>query len=247
MATQLLIYENVEPLSWERHRDCCVEWGEDYSYSGKINAVPLMATEFPHAASEYAIAFTRTGEDVLPAVILGLKPGQNLYLSQKAWTARYIPAFVRRYPFVFAPTPDGQGFVLCVDETFSGFNRDGRGQRLFDEQAKATPYVDDVLKFVRDYEAQYRRAREFCGRIRQLGLLDAVEANIALASGEKLSLNGMLAVNRAKLQALPAEQLAELVKTGELELLYLHLQSMRNIGGLTERLTQPPTGAFPGG
>lgn len=247
MATQLLIYETVEPLSGERHRDCSVETGGDYSFSGKINAVPLMATEFPLAASEYTIAFTRTGEDVLPAAILGLKAGQNLYLSQKAWTARYIPAFVRRYPFVFAPTPDKRGFVLCIDETFAGFNRDGRGQRLFDEQAKATPYVDDVLKFVRDYEAQYRRTRELCSRIRQLGLLDAIEANIALASGEKLSLSGMLAVNRAKLQALPAEQLAELVKTDELELLYLHLLSMRNLGMLTERLAPSPTGALPGG
>ena len=38
-------------------------------------------------------------------MILGGEKDQNLYLDDAGkWTARYIPAFVRRYPFVFAQT-----------------------------------------------------------------------------------------------------------------------------------------------
>jgi hypothetical protein len=51
-----------------------------------------------------------------------------------------------------------------------------------------------------------------------------------------LSLTGFMAVSRAKLKAIPGDKLAELVKTGELELLYLHLQSMRNFLELPGRL-----------
>jgi hypothetical protein len=55
-------------------------------------------------------------------------------------------------------------------------------------------------------------------------------------SGEKLSLSGFMAVNRAKLKALTGDKLAELAQTDELELLYLHLQSMRNFLALPGRL-----------
>jgi hypothetical protein len=45
-----------------------------------------------------------------------------------------------------------------------------------------------------------------------------------------------MAVSRAKLKALSGDKLAELAKTDGLELLYLHLQSMRNFLGLPGRL-----------
>ena len=57
-----------------------------------------------------------------------------------------------------------------------------------------------------------------------------------ISSGEKLSLGGFMAVNREKAKALPAEKLSELAKTDELELLYLHLYSMRNFPAMAQRL-----------
>src|SRR5262249_47003440 len=72
--------------------------------------------------------------------------------------------------------------------------------------------------------------------VRELDLLESMQAQVETKSGEKWSLAGFMAVNRAKLKAIPADKLAELVKTDELELLYLHLQSMRNFSGLPGRL-----------
>src|SRR6266436_3056419 len=119
-----------------------------YSFRAKVNSVPLMAVEFPQAAAEYAIVFAGSPENVMPAVILGLRRDENLYLSGGAdWVAKYKPAFVRRYPFVFSNTPDAQRFLLCIDEAFSGLNREGRGQKLFDGEDKPTTYVDNMLKF----------------------------------------------------------------------------------------------------
>ena len=45
-----------------------------------------------------------------------------------------------------------------------------------------------------------------------------------------------MAVSREKLKALPAETLAEMAKTDELELIYLHLHSLRNFDRLRDRL-----------
>ena len=148
---------------------------------------------------------------------------------------------MRRYPFVFSTADDGKTFMLCVDEAFPGFNREGRGQRLFDG-GKPTPYVDNVLKFLQEYQAQFTRTRAFCKKVRELGLLEPMQAQISMGSGERLSLGGFWAVNRAKVKALPGDKLAELAKTDELELLYLHLQSMRNFDALRDRLVVVQSG-----
>jgi hypothetical protein len=237
MTAQLLIYETVVPVSAARHRDCAVEIGGNYGFSKKTNSVPLMAVEFPAAAFEYPIVFAGTKENVMPVVILGVRDNQNLYLSQDdKWDAKYIPAFVRRYPFVFSNSANGRRPMLCIDEEFSGFNREGRGQKLFGEDKKPTPYVENILKFLRDYQAQFERTQAFCQKVRELDLLESMQAQVETKSGEKWSLAGFMAVNRAKLKAIPADKLAELVKTDELELLYLHLQSMRNFSGLPNRI-----------
>src|SRR6185295_1329495 len=108
MAKQLLIYESAVPVSATRHRQSSVEPSKGYGFSAGINAVPLMAVEFLRAASEYAIVFTAVGDEVAPAVVLGIRGDQNLYLTTDAqWKAKYIPAFIRRYPFVFSTSQDG--------------------------------------------------------------------------------------------------------------------------------------------
>ena len=236
MATQLLIYETAVPVSAARHRDASVEVGADYAFARNVNSVPLMAVEFPHAAAEYAVVFAGAQDAVMPAVILGMRGNENLYLAHGKWSAKYIPAFLRRYPFIFSTLDEGKSFVLCVDEAFPGFNRQGSGQRLIGENGKATPYVENVLKFLQEYQAQFNRTKEFCRKVKELDLLEPMQAQIDMASGERLSLGGFWAVNRARLKALSGEKLAELARTDELELLYTHLQSMRNFNLLRERL-----------
>ena len=240
MPTQLLIYETAVPVNPGRHGTWSVEVGADYGFTRNINSVPLMAVEFPHAAPEYPIVFAGTAAAVLPAVILGVRTNENLYLSPEgAWQAKYLPAFVRRYPFVFSTTDEGKTFTLCVDEAFAGFNQAGRGARLFDDEGKATPYVQNVLTFLQEYEAQFRRTQAFCRTLMERDLLEPMQAQITQPSGERLSLTGFQAVNRERLKKLPGDALAQLAATDELELIYLHLQSLRNFEGVKDRLAAP--------
>jgi hypothetical protein len=237
MASQMLFYESAVPVSSARHGGWSVEVGTDYAFSRNVNSVPLMAVEIPNAATEYAVVFSGSGEAMIPAVILGMRGNENLYLTaQGGWQAKYIPAFVRRYPFVFSRSADGNTFTLCIDESFPGFNQQGRGERLFNDQNKPTPYVENVLKFLEQYQMEFRRTQAFCAKLRELDLLEPMRAQGNLDTGERISLSGFMAVNRDRLKALPAEALAELAKTDALELLYLHLQSMRNFSGMMDRL-----------
>lgn len=241
MSTQLLIYETAVPVSASRHSDSYVERG-GYGFSRNVNAVPLTAVEFVPAAAEYAIVFTGTDEVVMPAVILGMRGEENAYIdSANEWHAKYIPAFIRRYPFIFSSTNDGQTLTLCIDEDYAGFNREKRGQALFGEDGKPTPYVDNVLNFLQEYQSQFQRTQAFCKKLRELGLFEPMQATLSLDTGERLSLTGFMAVNRDKLKALSGEVLAELAKTDELELIYLHLQSMRNLTNMKDRMVNSPS------
>lgn len=237
MTKQLLIYESAVPVSAARHGDASVENTGGYAFSAGVNAVPLMAVEFLHAAAEYSIVFTAAGDDVMPAVVLGLRGDQNLFLAPDAqWKAKYVPAFIRRYPFVFSTSADGATLTLCIDESYPGLNREGRGQQLFGDDKKPSAYTEQVLKFLQDFQARFQRTRTFCKRMKDFGLLEPMQAQVTTPKGEKITLSGFLAVNREKLRALSGEQLAELAKTDELELLYTHLHSMRNFNDMKDRL-----------
>jgi hypothetical protein len=237
MTTQLLIYKTAIPVSRSRHGNWSLEARPNYAFSGEVNSVPLMAVEFPQAASEYAIVFAGNDEEVLPAVILGVRGNENLFLEKDAhWGAKYIPAFLRRYPFVFSRS--GDRFLLCIDEEYPGFNQEGRGERLFNDDGKPTAYVDNVLKFLQEYQAQFLRTQRFCARLKELDLLEPMQAQVTMEGGRRVSLGGFMAINRDKVKALSGDMLATLSKTDELELIYLHLHSMRNFDRLRERLEQ---------
>lgn len=242
MTTQLMIYETAVPVSSGRHAKASVEAGKGFAFTRKVNSVPLMAVEFPQAAAEYAVMFAKNGDDVVPVVILGARQNENLYLNaDDAWHGEYVPAFIRRYPFVFSASDDGKTFTLCVDEAFQGLNYQGRGQALFAEDGKQTPYVDNVLKFLQEYRTQFLRTQTFCNKLKELDLLEPMQAQFTLGSGETTSLTGFQMVDRKRLKALPAETLSQLATTDELELIYLHLQSMRNFNSVKNRLLETQT------
>lgn len=248
MAKQLMIYEQVVPVSSQVHGDLSVESGIPYNFARGVRAVPLVAAEIPHAAREYTVVFAATDKEggVTPFVILGVKDEQNLYVSEEGdWTAKYIPAFVRRYPFVFAAIEDGKKFTLCIDESWEGCNREGRGERLFDSEGNRTQFLDRLVKFNEEFQRNAQMTSLYCNKLKELELLDAKEArlNIGGEGGEEVKLTGFLVVNREKLNSLPAETLAELAKNGALELTYAHLLSMNNLGIMAGRMTE--NGAAP--
>ena len=254
MTTQLLIYESAVPVSNQRHAKWSVEVGADYAFSRNVNAVPLMAVEFLPAATEYAIVFAAEGDNLLPAAILGMRGKENLYLSaDNKWQAKYIPAFVRRYPFVFSSSNDGTTFTLCIDEAFAGVNQEGRGQQLIADDGKPTPYTENVLNFLREYQAQFLRTQAFCKKLKELNLLEPMQAQITTPTGERVSLTGFLGIDRKKLRALSAEALASLAANDDLESIYLHLYSMRNFDDVKNRFLTlrsseaqaPPAAAAP--
>jgi SapC len=237
MTKQLLIYGQAKAVSKDKHADMSVKAGGDFSFAKNINSIPLTAVEFAHAATEFAIVFAGSGDQLMPAVITGVRKDENLFVKEDgSFDAEYTPAFLRRYPFVFSSSDDGANFTLCIDEEYEGCNTEGRGERLFDSEGEQTQYLKSVLEFLQQYQAQYTRTEQFCKKINDLGLLEPMGAQLTLPAGEKFTLTGFQAISREKLKALTGEQLADLASTDELELAYIQIQSMRNFTSMLKKI-----------
>lgn len=237
MAKQLMIYERAVPISAETHRDWSVKTGNNFSFAKDTNSVPLLAAEFATSALEHTIIFAGEGDAVFPSVILGMQSNNNDHVSADGtWKGNYVPAFLRRYPFVFSESEDGETFTLCIDEEFDDFNNKGKGERLFDTDGKRTQYLETMLNFIQEYQNQFQRTQVFARKLVEFDLLEPAQAQFQLA-GKQSSLGGFQTINREKLKALTGKKLKELAATDELELCYLHLQSLNNLTPMARRLT----------
>ena len=239
MVKQLMIYDRVVPVSSDTHRDWSVKLADQYGFAKSLNSVPLLAAEFIAAARDYTIVFASSDGSVFPAVLLGFEDGKNLCVAEDGtWVAGYVPAFLRRYPFVFAEDVQGEEgkFTLCIDEEYQGLNREGRGERLFDSEGNRTQFLQTMLTFVTQFQAQFQRTKMFCDRLNKLGLLETAQARFTTADGRTGTLGGFMTIVRERLMAIPEADLKEMFATDELEMCFAHLHSLQNVNRLGSKI-----------
>ncbi|MDP2831783.1 MAG: SapC family protein [Pseudomonadota bacterium] len=241
----LLFYEKPVALNRESHRDVHVEMPSDFSFASGINSVLLSGMEFIEALREYPIVFARLEDGrVIPVALLGLRESENLYvLDNGRWDARYVPAFVRRYPFVLAESTQNKTLTVCIDEAYEGLDADD-GQTLFDEEGKETPFLKQLMEFMSQYQTDFKRTERFVNHIRSLGLFTEMSAKVELTDGRNVLLKDFLVVDEKKLQDLDKNNAQALLKSGEMGLVYAHLLSLGNLARLVDRLAERKAPSF---
>ncbi|MEM7504647.1 MAG: SapC family protein [Pseudomonadota bacterium] len=237
MTKVALFYSNTTPLSAESHGNWSLVPPTRFGFAAAANSVPLATPEFEKAARYYPIVFVPEGDAMRACAILGYTQEQNLFVdSDGRWDAEYIPAFVRRYPFVFATTEGRDALTLCVDDSYAGFNQEGDGEPLFLAGGGRSGYLEQTLTFLQQYQAELGRTAELAERLVKLEVLEEVQAQVSLETGQQLSLKGFSAVNRDRLRALSGDALRDLAADDWLELIYIHLFSLGNFAQLMDRL-----------
>lgn len=236
--SETLYYEKPVLLNREKHRNRRIRPSPGFGFARNANSLYLAGVEFTEACKEYAIVFTRqAGGRVAPVVVLGLRNRENLFVDAgDRWTAAYIPAFVRRYPFVLAELP-GEQMGVCIDEAFPGLN-DKDGEALFDDKGGNTPFLQNALDFLQRYQVEYLRTESFCRKLADAGLLVEMSAKADLMDGRSFTVAGLMVVDEKKLQALPDDKALALFRTGELHLISMHLLSLSNLSRLVDRMAQ---------
>jgi hypothetical protein len=164
--------------------------------------VPIGAEEFFEAQAFYPIVFTAT-EPIIPVAVLWLEAERNLFVEADGkWQSQtYIPANMRRYPFVFTTAAEDK-LVLGVDEGASSFSRTG-GQGLF-KGNEPSAMTKRALEFCSVFQVQDRIAREFAPALKAKDLLASQQANIQGGPGRPVkSLTRFRVIEEARLAALP--------------------------------------------
>jgi len=235
------LYREPQVFDATVHRHKKLQPLTDYSVAKDMHAVFLAATEFPAAALSFAIIFVHTGETledgksmIAPVALLGITDHENLHVDGTRWDAGYVPAFIRRFPFLTAGLPECDKAAVFVDAAYPGFN-DHEGDALYHAEGKPTPVLQRAMEFLQQFDMEQHRTRQFCLRVLELGVLKEMSLSATLPNGQELKIDGFLTVDEDKLNALPDATVLELHRTGMLMLLHVHLASLGNLRPLLER------------
>ncbi|QSF54364.1 SapC family protein [Brevundimonas fontaquae] len=245
----VLFYTNPEPLDQSVHGGLGVNPSDKpYAFVAQTNIVPLTVTEFSAAALSYPIIFT--GDNRQPVAVMGLSSNENLFVAPDGEfrADAYVPAYVRRYPFVFADDKQNQRLILCIDRGASIVAEGGQNPLFVDGQP--SDYTNMAMEFCNNFEQERQRTEGFVALVKDLDLLDVREAHFTPRNpdgtpGQPQKLAEYYAVSEDKLRALPAEKLVELRDNGALGQIYAHLVSLvgwdRLIAMAVMRQAQAPT------
>jgi len=220
----------------------------DLLLNNTLNPVPLLAPftsfmltlrEFAEAGREFPILFVRANpengrETVAPVAVFGLKAGENLFLDGDSWSATYLPALVRAYPFTMARIEGSDRWAMVFDNSWPGITREN-GKPLFDEKGEATEFLNGIHKFVQELESDIERTRQACATLMELKLLKPMRFDATLANGETLSVDGFLTIDDEALARLDDKQIAALYRNGLLGVLITHSLSLGNMRRLVDR------------
>jgi hypothetical protein len=165
--------------------------------------------------------------------IVGLQK-ENLFVDEQGlWKPGvYVPAFVRRYPFIFAETGDVDQYSLCIDDDPRAVSND-QGRPLF-ENGQPAPLIGQALDFCRSFQLAARETDAFVKAIKAANLLVERKAETRLAAGASFTLTGFKAIDPARLRKVPARTLAQWNDKNWLAPIFAHLQSMTNWNDLME-------------
>ncbi|CAM3908521.1 SapC family protein [Roseateles saccharophilus] len=236
------MYGELQPLDREAHKNLKLDTSQAVvSRVADQNSVFLAAVEFGDACKEYPIVFVRAGEGgpegkpaVAPLAVLGLKPGSNLYVEGDKWTGGYVPAYVRRYPFAMARLDgNADNLAVCFDGKWAGFN-ETTGEALF-KDGQPSEFLMNAKGFLENFEQEAERTRLICNLLVEMELLRDMRFEATLPSGEKIDVEGFLALDEKKYAELADDKVLQLHRNGLIALIEMHRLSMGNMNRLAGR------------
>ena len=228
-AQQLpLLYNSLEPLSSNVHGNYKAKAAESAPYLTQTHAVPITIDEFMTAQRHFPIVFS-SGDMPVPLALMGLNEGVNVFVDAegKLLGETYVPAYLRRYPFLLARTrPDVDELSLCFDPQSGLVGEFDEGTALF-ENGQPSQATQSVLKFCEEFELSAQRTGAFVKELQASGLLIDGEASVQTPdSDQPFIYRGFNMVAEEKLRELRGDELRKMNQNGMLPLIFAHVFSL---------------------
>ncbi|WP_455474065.1 SapC family protein [Bartonella sp. B30(2025)] len=235
MANIMLFYKDITPINKVIHKNLKFSPPNDMSFAKDTHWIPLASSEYFQAALDYPILFMSAEDDqkkrhYTSAALVGLSNDENDYIiSNKNWKKNtYVPAFVRRYPFVLAQVPNETELSVCFDQQSGMFN-EVAGTELFNSDGSISPFMEERIRFLESFKLAMEKTSEFIDTLVEMNLLSQKSINVKNDRGLSAQLEDFWIVDEEKLNKLSASQLAKLHKSGFLGQIFAHLMSMNNL------------------
>src|SRR5687767_6424405 len=150
-----LFYGGLEPLSSNRHPNHKTRQLNEAPFLVNVHAIPITVDEFVATQRHMPIVFS-TGAKPVPLALMGLNEGVNVFVGDDGKLLNnetYVPAYVRRYPFMLARlAPDAEELSLCFDPTSDVVGEFKKGGNALFEDGKPSQATNDILKFCEEFE-----------------------------------------------------------------------------------------------
>ena len=252
MATQApnagqlpLLYSALDALNSGQHGKMKLKKAYNLPQIGQTHAVPVTVEEFTVVQRHYPIIFS-AGDNSVPLALLGLNEGVNTFFDADGRPVDkdvYIPAYLRRYPFLLAKLrPDTDELSLCFDPTAGAVAEDADGQALFDGD-QPSEVTKNILAFCEQFETAGQRTQAFMEELLKSGLLMDGEVAIQPEGADQPFLyRGFRMVDEEKLRELRGDELRKINQNGMLPAIYAHLFSLSQIRDVFARQVQQGKG-----
>lgn len=231
------LYSNLLTLNVDQQPDLTIKILDDhFAFARNMHVMPLSISEFSAAAGHYPIVFVEGADQLFYAMALtGLEPDNNLFVDAAGrWESDvYVPAFVRRYPFMLGTSDDGQALAVQVDADYAGLAH-AEGMAFF-ENGEATEYLQQVMSFLRAYQNEMAATQQFVNRLHQLGLLVPQQITVSDELGPDKTLGGFWVIDEKRYNDLDDQRVVEMFHNGFLRLIEQHKLSLNRIQTLARR------------
>ncbi len=231
ISGNVLFYSQPEPLSNETHGKIGLRRiDRPFAFAAAAQAVPLTVTEFGVAALTSPIIFA--GERRQALAVMGVSGDANMFVQPNGFfeVGVYVPAYIRRYPFVLANDAAREQLVVCIDRAAPMLG-DLPDLPFFDPSGQPTEYTKNCIQFCNDYETEVRRTESFISLLTELDLFETrkttyTPANPDGSPGQPQEIAEYYAVSEERLKALPDDKIRALLDNGALNQIYAHLHSL---------------------
>jgi hypothetical protein len=231
-----LLYKDLIPLSSVDHADWRVAEMSDVGFLSREHAIPVTVDEFGMVQRHFPIVFS-AGDNPVPLALMGLNEGVNTFIGEdgKVSDPVYLPAYIRRYPFLLAKLrPDSEDLSLCFDPTSNVIGAFETGEELFSGEER-TPALTRIMGFCEEFEQSGLKTGQFMSELKEHNLLMEGEVSIQVDGQEQPFIyRGFQMVDETKLRDLRGDVLRKMMQSGMLPLIHAHLFSlplMREIFG----------------
>lgn len=223
------------------HKDLKIITKREAIYGDDLWHATIVPREFRQVAANYPIVFRKiAATNQFEAVALfGFEAKENLYLDANGWQADYIPLSVERIPFMIGQATDritgDQQPVIHIDMEHPRISFTDEGAGIFLEHGGNTPYLERINSVLAELMNGLNASKRFVDILMAEDLLEPFTLKFSVDAQLSIELTGFYTINEDVLRSLNGDQLARLHNQNFLELIYMVIASLSNIGKLIKK------------